>query len=242
MVTGLLNPSRFASSGGGGAAAYYAAVLADSPWAAYKTDEVSGSSFADYSGNARSLTKVGTPTLAQLGPGSSPLNDAIGFTSATNEYASTTATSNHGALTYEAWVNLPALPSGVNPILARSIGYLSSGASDAELYVKTDGKIEWSVFDNVTTRTITSSAAISLNTYHHIVCSVGAAGMKIRIDKVTVASNASWITAYTGASQNVFLRGGGSRMNGHDALKIARPSIFTSQLSDARADAHYDAA
>lgn len=188
----------------------------------------------------RPMTVFGSPSLAQVGP-DGVTADAVGFTSATSQYGKTTATSTHGILTYEAWVKLPANPTVVNGILARSDGYLSSGASDAELSIRTDGKIEWLVYDNVASRIITSPSPISLNTWHHIVASVGAAGMKMRIDKTTVAT-AAYTTAFTGAAMYVFLRGGGSRMSGHDAVKIARPVIYPSQLSDARTDAHYDAA
>lgn len=60
MSIGIVSSSAVIAGGGGG---YSAAVLADSPLAYWKLDEPSGTSAADSSGNSRTATYTGGPTL-----------------------------------------------------------------------------------------------------------------------------------------------------------------------------------
>ena len=227
-------------AGGGSPSAYYSAVAADSPWGFWKTDETSGTSLVDSSGNSRPLATFNSPTLAQTGPDGS-YADAISWTTAASQYAQSTGfTTNAGAFTHEAWVYYSANPATRTSILGRALAYGDSGAADGALYINTDGTVGFYCY-NGAGQTITTAGALSQNTWHHIVGSVGAAGTKIRIDKSTVASNAGVTTGYTGANQLIFLRGAQLNYNGLGAMKIARPAYYTSQLSDARTDAHYDA-
>jgi hypothetical protein len=218
---------------------YDSEVAADSPWGYWKTDEASGN-LADSSGNSRTMTVTGSPTYAQTGPNGSTA-DAVAWTNAASQHAETTATTTAGTITLEAWVYLTANPTNTLGIVARSVGPLyTSGASDGELTIDSTGKAGFMCY-NGTNRFITAASALSLNTWHHLVGSVGAAGMKLRVDKSTVASNAGVTTAYTGASQKLFMRGGGSRCASISPVTIAKGAYYTTQLSDARTDAHYDA-
>lgn len=226
-------------TGGGGGGTYDSTVLALSPWAYWKTDETTGSTLADSSGNSRPLTTFGPPTLAQTGPHGNA--DAVSWPTTTGSCAATqSATTTAGAFTHVIWFSLAANPSGNLAIQSRALDYANAGAADGEFYISSDGKPHFHVFDTAH-RTIDGASAVSLSTWHMAAVSVGAAGMKLRIDKVTVASNGGVTTAFTGASQKVIIRGGGAGFTNTSLVTTAKPAYFTSQLSDADADAIYDA-
>lgn len=190
---------------------------------------------------------AGSPTLAQTGPNGST-TDAISWPSssgATEYYATTSATFATSAATLEAWVYLTALPTAQTGIVCCSSSY-GGGGADKYMYVGTDGKVRLYLF-NSGQLTVASSNALSLNTWHHVVASVGAAGTKIRTDKVTDGTNAN--TGSSGGSYKVFIHGGGADGTGGNAVnvtdssavKIAEVAVWQSQLSDAQTDAHFDA-
>jgi hypothetical protein len=223
---------------------YDSEVLADSPWGYWKTNETSGSTLVDSSGNSRPLAIFGSPSLAQVGP--TGANDAVQWNNVATQYAQSTGfTTNAGAFTHEAWVFLTANPGVKTNINGRAVGYGDSGAQDGELYINTDGTVGLYVY-NGAGQTLTTTGALPLNAWHHIIGSVGAAGTRIRTDKGAVsnlqASNSGVTTGYTGANQLIFVRGGGSGYTGTGAIKIARNAYYTSQLTNTRTDAHHDAA
>lgn len=92
--------------------------------------------------------------------------------------------------------------------------------------------------------TITSPSALTTGAWHHIIGSVGADGMKVRIDKSTVATNARTAVDQLEFSRPTIIRDVGNLTGttGKPALLVAEPAIWRSQLSDAQTDAHYDAA
>lgn len=230
--------------GGGGATAYWSTLLALSPWGAWKTNETSGSTLADSSGNSRPMTTFGSPgpTLAQTGPGASPIADAISWGNVTGQTAATqSATTNAGAFTHVCWFKLAANPSGNLAVQARATDYGSGSAADGEFYISSDGKMHFHVFDT-SAHTIDSASAVTLGTWHMAAASVGAAGMKLRVDKITVASNGAVTTGFTGSGQKVLMRGGGSGFTVTSPIVTARHAYFTSQLSDASTDSLFDAA
>jgi hypothetical protein len=220
---------------------YDSEVLADVPWGYWECNEASGTTLADASGNARSLSITGTPSLAQSGPVAGAKAIAWPNSSATC-YAVSSATTTSSPATLEAWVYLTATPGTATAIVACATS-AGSSTQDKPLFVDTDGKVKFQVFSGAT-EMIASAAPLALNTWHHVVASVGAAGTKLRIDKVTVATGIK-TGSYTGA-QKVFIHGGGNGggsflFQNSRAVTIAKPAFYTAQLSDARTDAHYDA-
>lgn len=220
---------------------YATAVLANSPWGFWQQAETSGTTLADSSGNSRTMTITGTPTLGV----SSPFTVAQGIRFPDisvngDSYTTTAATSTSSSVTMSCWLYVPTgtIADGT-PIMAMALGY-GNATWDKPLYLNSDGKIYFEAY-NGANQIIGSSAAITRDTWHHVVASVGAAGMKLRVDKTTVASNAGVTTSYTGA-QILMLHGGGSAHTGRPVMGIAAPAFFTSQLSDGQTDAHYDAA
>lgn len=216
---------------------YIDTVLVDSPWGFWLLAETTGTALADSSGNARGMTiNLSAATLDQPGP---PLGKSIAWSTAAG-YAITTAQHTTSPATAEAWVYLTATPAANTVIVGSAVGY-NSGAHDKSLYVDTVGKVAFMYYDaGGSTRTILSPTALSLNAWHHVVASVGAAGGKLRIDKVASGTDVS-TTSYTGSGQCFLIRASGASINGTAAMRVAAPAFYTTQLSDARIDAHYDA-
>lgn len=226
---------------------YDSEVLADSPWFYCKTDETSGTTLADASGNARPLSIIGgSPSLAQTGPNGAA--DAILWpdsSGGTEYYAKTAANFASSPATFEAWVYLTASPTHQTAIICQGSSY-GGGGNDKYMYIGTDDKVRFYIF-NSGQLTVVASNALPHNQWIHCIASVGAAGTKIRTNKVTDGSNAN--TGSTAANVPVFVHGGGADGTGGNAVNvtdsspvyIAKQAIYAAQLSDARTDAHYDA-
>lgn len=223
--------------------AYAKAVLADNPWGFWRLREPSGTTLTDASGNGRNMTITGSPTLSQTGPG---CLDAISWpsSSGTEHYAATSSSIATSTATLEAWVYLTATPTAKTPVIACAQSY-GVNTMDKVVYIDTDGKPKFMIFSGSTV-TAVGSSALTLNAWHHIVASVGAAQVILRVDKTTVATSTA-TSSYSG-SQLVFLHGGGSDppssgvYTDGSAATIAPGAIWTSQLTTAQTDAHYDAA
>lgn len=218
---------------------YASEVLADAPWGFWQLAETSGSTLADSSGNSRTMTITGAPTFAQPGPMAS--EPAILWPQNANPptyYANTTATTNTGPVTAEAWVYLTSVPVNQTVIMGCANTFNGS-TTDKILSITTAGKVSWMVFSGSALTTL-SSAALSLNVWHHVVASTGAAGTKIRVDKVTVGTGTP-TTSFTSSGQQVLLHAAGSGYSTSRDISIAAPAFYAAQLSDTRTDAHYDA-
>lgn len=215
--------------------------IADGAWGIWLNDETSGTTLADSSGNSRPMTTTNSPTLNQSGPftGSS----SIEYGPTNSPYASTSATFGSAASTTETWVYIPAAAAtGRSMLVAPVVSFDGTAFSGGILGVETGADVL--VYQTNTIKVTTS--AISRDTWYHVVGSVGAAGTKIRVNKVTLASNAA--TAASATAYPVFQRGfyngvgSGSDYRGSTFVRLGPTAIYASQLSDARTDAHYDAA
>lgn len=224
---------------------YSSEVLADSPWGFWEQAETSGTNLNDSSPNNRDLTITGTPTLNQAGPFTPAAAVAWPESVSAERYASAT-TVNTSVITLEAWVYLTATPTNPTPIIATAASYASNTQRIA-FFVDATGKLNWMTYQGGATAVlITAPSALSLNAWHHVVASIGAAGSKVRVDKTTVVTGAG--TAISAGAETVFVHGGGSdssdagrRFANGSPITIALPAVYTTQLSDARTDAHYDA-
>jgi hypothetical protein len=220
---------------------YSSEVLADSPWGFWLNNETSGTTLADSSGNSRPMSTTASPTLAQAGPFAGA--SSVLYTASAN-YAATAATFGHAALTIETWVYIPAGAATITrmmlvaPVSAFDGIDLSGGVLGIEA-----GDVL--VFQTNTTKVTT--AAISRDTWYHVVASVGASGTKIRVNKATLASDAGATTS-SSTAYPVFQRGNYnasgtlSDYRQETLVRLGPTAIYAAQLSDARTDAHYDAA
>lgn len=210
------------------------AVAADSPVIWLKLDDVA--SAADSSTNARPLAFTG---VAATGNQTGPKGKAVSWSTGAGYGATLVAVASPTTATYEAWVYLTAAPASKTQIL--TFGGSGANGGTSGISIDTAGKVILNLWNGGGVD-ITAPSALSLNTWHHVVGSVGAAGAKIRVDKTTVASSGT--TSVTSPSSgNLYMRSGGPNgLTGTGAMLIAEPAVWTSQLSDTRTDAHYDAA
>lgn len=219
---------------------YDAAVLADTPWGYWKLQETSGAP-QDASGNARHMTVTGTLTYAQTGPASG--HNAILFPAGANRL-NTAAQLTTSPCTMEIWLYVSALPSsGLTVFGMNRNSSATHGSEDKIITLHSDGSIRWYVHNGSAQNLQTAAGVVSTGVWYHVVCSVGAAGMKIRVNKTTHATNTGVTTSYTGGAQNQHIHAtqtnGGNNSNG--AFTVAYAAVYASQLTDVRTDAHYDA-
>jgi hypothetical protein len=214
-----------------------AAVLADGPVFLWQFDDVAATitNIVDSSGNGRTLSSGGAVTRTTPGPttggayASFPTGDAYQFGGNITPAPTTAA--------IEAWIYLPAIPS------ARTIVITPGGSTVCHMEIDTTGRVVFGLW-NGNSVPIGAANPLPLNQWCHVVCSIGASGARIRINKVDAAT--SVITAFTAASANVpvYIRGGygTSSPTGTAAMRIAEPAFYVHELTTARIDAHYDAA
>jgi hypothetical protein len=217
-------------------------MLADSP-VVYAPLDVYSSGFLDVSGNARHLNVVSgaapsatsgapgtlTPTAAEWGA-------SAGFVRTTYTQGSTTTG------TFDFWLWFAAAPAATLSLATMSP---TSGSNGCCFYTEllTTGKVRFGIWQGAFVN-IDSPSALSTSTWHHIIGSIGAAGMKLRVDKSTLATAvqtaaaAPAVTAFELHSQY----NGASNVEQTGAIKMAHAAFYNAQLSDARTDAHFDAA
>lgn len=238
-----LSAARVAAHYNGGAGSN-AEVAADNPVVWLKLDD-NFSAFIDASPNNRSAVTKGA--LTHLAAGSGPFSTAQGTTfpgGALGYAIGPTLTTS--AVTLECWFRIDALDTTNGHWLMGMADAYAGSTTDKNLTIRSDGKLQFHVASGGNQYAI-SAAAITTGVWHHVVASVGSAGLKIHLDRATVASLPGVTASYSGSAMATLLRaGGGAGANPPNgtagAVRLALPAIYTSQLSDARADAHYDAA
>jgi hypothetical protein len=147
------------------------------------------------------------------------------------------------ACTIETWVYIPsAATMGRTALVSTMSESTSSAAIALMLGLESGGQLVIQ-----TSAALLTGPVLARDTWFHVVGSVGAAGLKLRINKVTEALNAAQ-TSTSATAYSVFQRreknatGTGDDWRTGTQVRLGPTSIYASQLSDARADAHYDAA
>lgn len=226
------------ANGGAFVDLYEEEVLSDSPWAYWRLTETAAP-LLDSSGHLRSLTVTGSPLYAQPGP----VDKAMLFSQLVTQYAESSAGSRYKLQynTLEAWVYVDVLP-GANRsnIIGMAVEY-DHVTHDKELGLNPDGTLYYYVSQAGVPKFVTSPTALSLNTWYHVVGSVGAQGQKLYINGELVASAPAVKSSYTALGQRVFIRGGGNNFDELDRVIVAEPAVYFQQLLDTRIAAHYRA-
>jgi hypothetical protein len=159
---------------------------------------------------------------------------------------STVSMTNPTAFTIECWFRADDHSSGV------LVGFGdtptgSPGTYDREIYLENGGRLTF-VTNPGTPLSVRSPTAYDDGDWHHVVGSLGAAGLKLYVDGNLVASDGTITTAgnYTG-----YWRWGGSTrppstwpyrpLNGYFTGTIDEVAIYASQLSDQQVAWHYHA-
>lgn len=219
---------------------WLAECIADSAWAAYLTDEASGS-LADSSGNGRTMTfPSGSPTYQEVGPDGTTLDGLLFAAGTSNARTSATVGATTTAAAVECCFKFDVTPS--SPTALCGFTYFGNSTRPLELYVDSTGKLHLWWGDPQTI--IVSAAAPSLGEWHHAVGTVGGGSGKIRLDKADVASGAG--TLSLASSAKFAVHGGENKTGAADLtngsqMYVSRVAAYRATLSDARIDAHYDA-
>lgn len=163
---------------------------------------------------------------------------AVAFAGGTTAYNNTTQ-ANPTTFTLECWLRVSGTPGG-EVLGFHSTTSGSGGTHDRALYVDSGGRLTFAV---TTAQSIRSAATVTNAGWHHVVASLGAAGMRLYIDGTLVASAAQQTPAnYTG-----YWHWGGGDLTGmpnrptDDYLtgSVDEVAFYTTQLSDTAVALHY---
>jgi hypothetical protein len=186
----------------------------------------------DHTSNANNGTN-NNGAVAAAGP--SGLG-AMVFTWAANKYITTANTINIAQPTLEAWVFLPAT-LGIDAALIGVMQGNSSGTTDKDISVHTDGKVHFYVYDGAQ-KFLVSTGALSTGAWHYVVGTADGTTQRIYIDGAEDPSGGqaagNTFTGYGGPglelSGTQSITGGGSPIDG---------SISTARLSNVARSASY---
>jgi len=211
------------------ALSYPQTVLGDHPLLYWRLGD-SGGLAADASGQAQTGIYAGGTTQGAAGaiPGDSDsavvLDGRTGIVSSSNRY------NDPRVFSIEAWFKTTTIMGG------RLIGFgdSQSGTSsryDRHIWMLADGQVSYGVFTN-STITLRSPRSYNDGQWHHVVATLGPAGMTLFIDGVLVGSNSN-----TGAqSYSGYWRVGGDNLRGwalsQDSASPAPPSYYLNGTID----------
>jgi PKD repeat protein len=243
VVTG--NPTSITvPSGTAGATPYGDAVRADSPTTYWPLGEASGTTAYDWIG-ADDLTLDASAVRGTPGAiGSEPAANATTFAgSAAVPGIDATLRTGPDTYTAEAWVKTTTTSGG------KILGFGNSNSGDSgnydrHIYMTNDGRVVFGVYDNGT-RTLVSSQAYNDGTWHHIVTTLGSAGMTLYVDGKKLGSRSDTVKGQQYAG---YWRVGGDNLNGWEnqpsSFAFAGTidvSIYPTALSLTRVQAHFTA-
>lgn len=194
----------------------------------------------DQSGNGRSLTSL-SGAAPSATSGGAVLATALEWSSAAGHVRTTYSQTQPTVGTYECWLYFSSNPAA-DVCLQTFVPDSGGSGGTSAVYLLSTGKIRLFLYTGSSVNLDTASA-LSTGVWHHVVCSWGAAGSKIRVDKVNGGTGATTATAFNATA---FYRthgyyNGSTNTARTGVLKLAEQVFYPTQLSDARTDAHFDA-
>ena len=236
---GCRRPSR------GRAGGYKAAVLADSPDLYWRLDEPDfGRPVADsspeadegYVGAIYGFVRVDGPMR-----GGQTATHAIHFLGQVGLWDPVPQTSPD-VFSLESWVRTMTLTGG------KIIGFGDrarglSSADDRHVYMSNDGTISFGIF-NAGTVTITTPRAYNDGAWHHVVATLGPAGMRLYVDGRLRAANpgltaATDYTGYWRVGGDALVSWPGEPSDYFFQGDLAEIAVYPTQLSDEQVSRHY---
>ncbi|WP_146069834.1 PKD domain-containing protein [Cryobacterium sp. M15] len=202
-------PTSVTVSGSGDYSAYAKTVQSDSPSSYWPLGESSGTTAYDWA--AASNETAGTGVIRSV-PGALAADSgtASRFSGTTVGTAASSAFETpRGAFTLEAWVKTTTTKGG--KIIG--LGNSATGAStayDRQIYMDNVGRLWFGVKPGIL-RTVNTTAAYNDGQWHHIVASVGAAGMSLYVDGALAAQRTDTTSA---APVQGYWRIGGDNLSG----------------------------
>ncbi|QXG74975.1 PKD domain-containing protein [Modestobacter sp. L9-4] len=222
--------------------AYGARVYDDEPSLFWRLGETSGSTAA----NSADVGYPGTYTSTTLGQSGAPLagvTDSRGISPASSGgyVTGTTQVMSPQVFSEELWFTSTSTKGG------RLMGFGNartggSGTYDRAVYLLADGRLRFTT-SNGTTRTADSTARFNDGQWHHVVASMGPAGMVLYADGAKVGSNAG---ATAAGSYNGYWRLGTDNLGDTASSpyftgRLDEAAVYPVQLTDAQVAAHFAA-
>ncbi|KQO01866.1 hypothetical protein ASF21_09920 [Arthrobacter sp. Leaf234] len=226
----------------GSVSPYATSVLDDGASSYWRLGEASGTNVVDWAG-FNDLTAAAGVTRGEAGAIAQDADKASTFNGTdTGAAAGRTPQEAPNTYTSEAWVKTTTTSGG------KILGYGgsltgNSGSYDRQTYMDNEGRIWFGVYPN-TVRTLNSSKSYNDGQWHHVVSSLGPAGMALYIDGVLIGKRAD--TTRGQGFQGVW-RVGGDNLGGWPNQPasyyfngvIDDVAIYPTELTRAQIQAHY---
>lgn len=240
MSIGVIASGAAAAPGGG--ASYSSVVLSDAPLVYYRLGEASGASAVDSSGNARTATYQGGPTLGVAGKVAG--NTAVTFDGVDDRVVGSSTAgldTNEVAMTAEAWVKGTATGNTAERGLVGRMG--GSDTLQRWWLLLDDGKPRIYVHGlTMGYPTAVGPTSVLDGAWHHIVGVRGSGTLAVWVDGVQVATG-TW--PLNGLSGGDVLSIGATTSGAGTAWftgQLDEVALYGTVLSQARIQAHYNAA
>lgn len=220
---------------------YSSEVLADSPLAYWRLGESSGTTITDSSGNSRTGSYVGSPTLGVTGLLTGDSNTAIQLTAGVAKYGTIPSASwmNVSALTVECWANIT---SGQNSGWGDPLVAHADGGTWAWLLNRDNNSTSQYVFSVcASSGTSVSAKGTAPATPRHFVGTWDGTTVSLYINGSLVATATSPGTVLGGTSQNIDIGRYWGTTASIPGGVLDEVAIYGTVLSPARIAAHYAA-
>lgn len=235
VVSGRLSVLRPSSS-----LPYRDTVLSDSPAAYWRLGETSGTSAADASGNGRTGTYVGSPSLGQQGALVGDASTAVAF-NGSSQYVSVpySATLNPTRFSVEAWAYVTG-GDGTYRSVVTSRDY-AAGAFHRG-YVLYAGSEFWEFWlgtgpgwDSV------YGPAVTKNVWTHLVATYDGTILRFYVNGLLAGSKAMTLSANTARTLRIAAGNTEGPVNFFFPGRVDEVSVYPDALPEARVLAHYNA-
>ncbi|MCX6106124.1 MAG: fibrinogen-like YCDxxxxGGGW domain-containing protein, partial [Proteobacteria bacterium] len=200
----------------------------------WRLGDGSGTTAADSSLAGNTGTYNGTCTLKQTGAIQNNANFAAAFNGSTC-YVSAPNGYAQASISIEAWFKTSAATAGGLATLSN----VPSGWVSPMLTVNANGTVSFYTYGTVAD-TITSPEAYNNGAWHHVVATIGSAGMILYIDGTQVASSTANLSHWTAGTQ-YWTIGRGNGSTNHFNGTLDEVALYTTQLSAAKVQSHYQA-
>lgn len=236
------NPVTITAAEDGTIGEYAQTVLDDDAASFWPLGESSGPAAYDWA-SGDDLTIAGDITRGTTGQEAASSNTATTFAGNPSTFGvSTAAQPGPNTFTTEAWVKTGSTAGG------KIVGFGNSrtgesNSYDRHVYMDDAGRINFGVFTG-NTQVVTSGASYNDNEWHHIVASMGPAGMQLYVDSKKVAARSD---TTQGQVFQGYWRVGGDNLGGWPndpssnflAGAIDDVAVYSSVLTRQQIDAHF---